>query len=571
MKNKFLFLFSAVACTVVAGYSQTTDKNRISSEVISVEKGYDPQVKAGSKTQFSPDESPENSTKLPVSYRTDAEAAQFDFTASSVAALVMDGQVPAALYPNYLKGGIGYNLSTLLEGYYSHSWGKNTFGAALNHDRAERKLDFLTDNSVFNHSDASLSFKHTAGRYDLGVYANYAYNAFTNNGSRLAEEYSSALPLILRHNEFTGGVFIRSHSGYRAFDHLNLEASYLNGPNKTGDSYVKASAGFYFPVKKLMFSLDVAGAYYHNKWVSEPYDIFLSGGNLAQPATQTQDFEHLMATPALSYKSDRLDLYVGARMEVMAGSRIDTKFHIMPEVKASYSIVEGLLSVYGRLESGYQVQNTASLLHENPFVGPLTSAFYSREKFKAQIGLSGVFSSSFRYEISAAYGQTDNALAWINYRQIAGDGYLSYYVPGWDNIQVFDLKVSGDYTINPSHRLSAFAQYLHGSSDTFSSALYTPDFRIGASYRGQVLRDRIGLSGRIVYNGASKGFEMIGISGQEVDVDGYVEFQAEASYRFADHWSLFAQANNTIDGRAVRFYGYDWCGTRALIGVRFNF
>ena len=184
----------------------------------------------------------------------------------------------------------------------------------------------------------------------------------------------------------------------------------------------------------------------------------------------------------------------------------------------------------------------------------------------------GVFSSSFRYDVSAAYGQTDKAPAWINYRQTTGSEFLSYYLPIEDDIKVFTLKASGDYTINPSHRVGAFVEYNNSSSEIFSKALYRPDFRIGASYQGSVVRNLIDLSGRITYNSSSKACVAY-LAGDvaEHNMDGYVEYQASAAYRFAPRWSLFAEANNTIDGRVAKFYGYDWCGVRAFVGVKFNF
>ena len=97
-------------------------------------------------------------------------------------------------------------------------------------------------------TDVSAGIKHALKKYDIGAYAEYSYNAFTNNGTRLNREaYTSALPEVLRHNGIMGGVYLRSNSGLKVFDRLSLEASYMNGANKTNDSYVKAAAGFYIP------------------------------------------------------------------------------------------------------------------------------------------------------------------------------------------------------------------------------------------------------------------------------------------------------------------------------------
>ena len=200
MNNKFLFLCSAALCAGIAVQAQENPQNRMSSEVVSVEKGYDPKVKTGSKASFTPQQAPQQHEKLPVSYRTNDRAVEFDFEAQPVSALVLEGTAASAQYPNYIKGGIGYNLSTLLEGYYTHSWGKNTLSAGINHDRAERDISFFPDNSVFGHTDASASIKHAARRYDLGAYARY-FAGMLERGVALAPAQFEAMFVSTAHSE----------------------------------------------------------------------------------------------------------------------------------------------------------------------------------------------------------------------------------------------------------------------------------------------------------------------------------------------------------------------------------
>lgn len=406
MNNRFLFFCSAALCAGMAVQAQENPQNRMSSEVVSVEKGYDPKVKTGGKASFTPEQAPQQREKLPVSYRTNDRAVDFDFEAQPVSALVLEGTAASVQYPNYIKGGIGYNLSTLLEGYYTRSWGKNTLSAGLNHDRAERDLSFFSDNSVFGHTDVSASIKHAARRYDLGAYARYAYDAYTNNGSRLGDTYLSDLPGVLRHNGIDAGLFLRANSGVRFLNELSLEGSYLNGAMGSSDAYVKAAAGLRAGKKKVMFSLDAAAGYYRNTWANG-INVNPTSWSGTWPAVgkTTAELEHFTLLPGVSYKNSRLDLYGGVRMEIMAGNGTDeTKFHILPEIRADYAIIEGLMNLYARLESGYQVQHLSELLRSNPFASPLAHMGYSREKFKVQAGLSGVASSALRYELNLSYG-----------------------------------------------------------------------------------------------------------------------------------------------------------------------
>lgn len=68
-------------------------------------------------------------------------------------------------------------------------------------------------------------------------------------------------------------------------------------------------------------------------------------------------------------------------METISGDHVDgTNFHIMPDVKVAYSIIEGLMSVYGRLESGYRVNDMRTMINDNPFASPASGAYYSHDK-----------------------------------------------------------------------------------------------------------------------------------------------------------------------------------------------
>ena len=149
--------------------------------------------------------------------------------------------------------------------------------------------------------------------------------------------------------------------------------------------------------------------------------------------------------------------------------------------------------------------------------------------------------------------------------------YLSYFTSTTDNIKLFTLKASVDYTINPSHRIGIFAQYNNSDSERFSKALYTPDFRGGASYKGSLFSNHLDIYGRLAYNSSSRALFTYFPTSVETGMDGYVEYQANATYNIKNRWGVFVEANNTIDGRSPRFLYYKAPGFRGMAGVRFNF
>ncbi|MDD4819414.1 MAG: TonB-dependent receptor [Flavobacteriales bacterium] len=556
---KVSMLCMSLLAVSVEGFSQEK-KNQNPSEVVNVEKNYTPQVKSKEKVNFNPSASNTSEKKLSVQYITELETPQAGFTTQSVNGMLLSNTQNETLYPNYIKAGYGYNLSTMADGYYSGTFGKTTLWAKLNHDRSERDVKPLPQNSVYSHTDASVGVRVDAGRYDVGGHVKYAYNSFTNNYMLTLYDVPAINAEKLKNSIYSGQVFVKAKKKGEIFDHFTLDASYYAGNEAAKEMEVIGNTRINIPIKSWTIAVDASLGY---------YDTQIGYINNAE----SENLLHLNLLPSISYKKGHWDLMAGVRMGILTGNGAEgSNFHIMPEAKASYVITDGLMTIYGAFTSGYKVNTLAELAYQCPYMGPINPSSYTREKYNVKIGLSGVISSAWHYDVYVSYVNQDYSPAWIQViDEISQNIFSSYYMTAPDHIKVFTANASATYKISHRHNVGAFIQYNSASSDLFSKALYTPDFRVGASYRGSVVQDKIDLYGRVVFNGISNSAMYSDGVATEQNIESFVEYMGEASYNFTKRWSVFVQAKNSIDGRIPMYYGYEAPGFRGILGVKFNF
>ena len=526
------------------------------TEVINVEKSYTPDVKSQKKAQLSPVKTASDGKKLPVTYITDTQASQVYSSAQPISALSISQSVVEenTIYPNYIKAGFGYNISTMGQAYYKTDLGKTTLWGKINHDRAENGEDSYDSNkSRYSHTDAVIGLSRNIGSYDAGIKLSTSNNAFSNN-SVLPIGGKFDLPIIdkFKNSSFGGQVYIKSLRDGQFFDHLTVNADFFNGNLDHKETAISADARFNIKIRNWKISLDARWAFYDEKH------------SVVDASAEKDDMMLLSALPQVSYKKGAFDARVGARIEVVGGSIDGAEFHIMPEAHASIRVTNWL-NAYGDFTSGVKMNTLSHLTQINPYLSPYSSPIYTLERIKARVGLTAAITQALKIDVNASYIKAEDAPLWIYYYSSA------QYLVEDDDVNIATAELSARYDINKSQHVSAFAQYTRSSSDVLSDASYVPELRIGASWAGKFANEKIGVYARAAYNSSSVLGLIDGNIITEVENEGYVEYYGEVSYKLHKRWSVFVNINNTIDGRTPAIYGFEKVGLRALAGIKFNF
>ena len=526
------------------------------TEVINVEKSYTPDVKSQKKAQLSPVKNTSDSKKLPVTYITDTQASQVYSSAQPISALSIPQSVVEenTIYPNYIKAGFGYNISTMGQAYYKTDLGKTTLWGKINHDRAQNNEETpYSSKSVYSHTDATVGVYRNIGSYQGGVKLYTNGNAFSNNAQLPVGDISDLLIIDkFKNTSFGGQAYVKSLRDGQFFDKLTVNAEFFNGIMDCKETAITADARFNIKIQNWKISLDARWAFYDEK---------RSTGD----AIEKDDMMLLSAVPQISYKTRTFDARVGVRIEAIGGSINGAEFHIMPEAHASVKIANGAVNFYGDLTSGAKMNTLGSLTQINPYLSPYSSPTYTVERIKARAGITAAITHKLKLDANASYIKAEDAPLWIY------DCLFAQYLVERENVDIATLELSARYDITKSQHISAFAQYTRSASDVLSDASYVPEFRIGASWAGKFANEKVGVYTRLAYNSSSALGMFIGNDFTEVKNDGYVEYYGEVSYKLHKRWSVFVNVNNTIDGRTPAIYGFEKVGLRALAGVKFNF
>lgn len=525
------------------------------TEVINVEKSYTPDVKSQKKAQLSPVKTASDGKKLPVTYITDTQASQVYSSAQPISALSISQSVVEenTIYPNYIKAGFGYNISTMGQAYYKTDLGKTTLWGKINHDRAQRNEEtHYSSKSVYSHTDATIGIHRNIGSYQGGLKLYVNDNAFSNNSLDIDGQGPNTLSYIdkFKNSSFGGQAFIKSLRDGQFFDHLTVNADFFDGNLDHKETAISADARFNIKIRNWKISLDARWAFYDEKH------------SVVDASAEKDDMMLLSALPQVSYKKGAFDARVGVRIEAIGGSIDGAEFHIMPEAHASVRVVKGL-NVYGDFTSGVKMNTLSHLTQINPYLSPYSSPIYTLERIKARVGLTAAVTPKFKLDANVSYIKAEDAPLWL-YKPAAAQ----YLVEG-DDVDIATAELSARYDINKSQHISAFAQYTRSTSDILSKASYVPEFRIGASWAGKFVDEKVGVYTRVAYNSSSVLGMFMDII--EVENDGYVEYYGEVSYKLHKRWSVFVNINNTIDGRTPAIYGFEKVGLRALAGIKFNF
>ena len=551
MKKSILSISLLCSMIFTAGlYGQNA-----TTEVINVEKSYTPDVKSQKKAQLSPVKTTSDAKKLPVTYITDTQASQVYSSAQPISALSIPQSVVEEnpIYPNYIKAGFGYNISTMGQAYSKADLGKTTLWAKINHDRAQNsKETHYSSKSVYSHTDASIGIYKNIGSYQGGLKLYVNDNAFSNNSFDIDGQGSNILPYIdkFKNSSVGGQAYIKSLRDGQFFDHLTVNADFFDGIMDCQETAITADARFNIKIRNWKISLDARWAFYDERRSALDTEV------------EKDDMMLLSAVPQISYKKGAFDARVGVRIEAIGGSIDGAEFHIMPEAHLDVKVAKGL-NFYGDLTSGAKMNTLSHLTQINPDLSPYSSPLYTLERIKARVGLTAAVTPKFKLDANVSYIKAEDAPLWI-YNPAAAQ-----YLVEDDDVDIATAELSARYDINRFQHISAFAQYTRSASDVLSDASYVPEFRIGASWAGKFVDEKVGVYTRVAYNSSS----VLGMFMDIIEVEngGYVEYYGEVSYKLHKRWSVFVNINNMIDGRTPAIYGFEKVGLRALAGVKFNF
>jgi hypothetical protein len=546
----------AIICLIISNTFVYGQDDKLTKEV-QVVRPYEPSISDAFKINQMPQV--EDTIRItPIfSYNLVLRPTTIDFPVNPIPSARMVAEPLTKVYRGYLKAGFGNYSSPLAEAYFSSSRSKDySYGVFLQHNSSfgrvkldnDEKVDAphsLTNVSVFGKKifeksvlAGEVGFKHFGYNF-------YGYDTIIDPNSTTINQ-----PDQMHRAINISGLF---HSTHSDSSHLNykLSAGFTNFADKFSMEQntfnISANADKFFKIERV-------------------------GGDIS--------FTHYMYSPEIDSVNNTifsLSPWIGLfgkEWRVRAGvsftldaNRTGSNAYFYPVGQLSYDIVSHYVIPYVQF-SGYLENNSYSkILSENPWVEPGLNVWNTNHKYIMLGGVKGNFSPRIAYNVCASFSLVDSMYFYVNKFEV-GESYLeNKFGVVYDNIQ--HKRFMGELTIAPTSKIKLFfqAEFNAYTMQDLEKPWHKPDY-IGRAIASYNIQNKILLSAAFYAEGkryiqtANNSF---------IEIDGLMDLNLSAEYRYNSRVSAFLNLNNITGNRYHVWYLYPVQQFNMRLGLTYAF
>lgn len=473
------------------------------------------------------------------------------------------------LYPGYVRAGYGNFASPLLEARYMgidiadfnyslqlnhQSFGK---GPVLAEESKESHTNLGFDGSYFTDlfevfggiswNQDSYQFYGLDPRYTLDD--NGAFKGFDSNVLQAVEVKAG-----IRELEKVGPF---SYEGQLSF--RNFTDSYMVKENQIG---VEAS-GTFRPTD------DWAGKVGFSYFSTSPEDV-----NYSLKRT------YFAIRPTISYKYEAFNFTAGVNL-VSENDSLENKasdFHVFPVLKANYQFAEefGFFAEF----SGDVKRNTYySFVNENPYLGPSEQLLNTVQNYKVEGGIEGQFNGAFSYRGAINMSRYNQMYFFVNNytNNMVTTDSARFSLVYDDKTTVYNINAELGYKFSDMYSLNSRLDLYQYDLSTQAEAWNKPvwELRINnqvTPLERLIVQANLNLMGGIKARGRDLS-DIVGYEGpyDVVNLKTITDLQLKADYGITNRISIFAEGNNILNGKNMRWLNYPVRGIQFIGGASFKF
>jgi len=304
--------------------------------------------------------------------------------------------------------------------------------------------------------------------------------------------------------------------------------------------------------------------------------IFYQGADDVKFALAGEDPFHklaiIKATPYFAVNNGGLSLILGANLHYAFD--INDKTLISPHVKLNWNFEERSM-FYLSVDGGINDNNLVESFRMNKYVNPAHRIWISQTPFDALIGIKSGIIDGFEFDIFGGYKYTKNehlftavpVHSWANVSDVLyanlntghfGGQLKTRLIPYTDLslravTYFYNVKKYTDTDTPPSNKKA------------WGLPTLTLDFNADFSFI-----ENMTLSAGYLFEGGRKTM-LIHNPVSSLKMDAINELNLKASYSFFDWLSVYVKANNVLNQKYERYYGYTLQGINVLGGVNLKF
>ncbi|MCC8035651.1 MAG: hypothetical protein LIO77_06960 [Rikenellaceae bacterium] len=532
---------------------------------VDVSREYLPDMERAHKLTIAPQLSDTVALHPDLEYTVTPSPWMTGFGVAAINPVKIDAASFEPLQPFYLKAGFGFPARSTVDIYgTTTSTGGGYAGGYLNHTGNWSKLrsDYgQKERALESHNKVGIFGRTYLGQkialsaeigYDYDIYSLYNYSrpAASRDKSSLAS-YSLPRLAVEIGNDFTDLSFFNFAVG--------AEGYLLRARSDVKESGIKAglALGKMFGMHRLALAAKYEGAY---------------GGG------ERDGYNVSIISAAPSYLLDQGRFRIGAGVDIsyskMKGG--SGKVYFLPSAEAAYSIAEGALVPYAKMQSRLISNSLRSIVARNPYViGNQAGFLHPSRDYKALAGVRGDIAANFSYELRVGGGIIRDVQYFIYDFTTGGPGYMGQFTTmAGKKVTYFTLGGSLSGRVSDSFTAGLDLDYFDYSDNDRDHAVWMPEFtgniNVAYNYREKIF---IKLKGGLT--GTRYGYAVAATSSGTTEAfyksSAVFDLGLEAEYRLIKNLGIFVSGENLLNRKLNPYLGYRGFGIGIIGGVKLLF
>ena len=578
---KITLLMATVTVGSLNGWAQE-ESEKLKQEV-EVSKNYQPTILEVDKINDIPKIKSEQTDPPTFDYSIFSKPVYGNFDLTPVPAAKMVGEPRPELENGLLKLGLGNHMTTYGELFFNAQPDNNSnFGMHFQHLASGGKVTLLNSDRVevpqsvnsaeiFGHKffrrstlSASLGFNRKAFKY-------YGYP-----GDFLLEaEKLQMIPYFRDRQHFTqgtAGLRLKSGKSFGAAINYDLGANYHYLITKTDQKeyQTKFSVDLNKEFDSFLGILNTSLTYYMADGIM---NRFSKNVGPKQQVLMTID-------PSVMWTTDLAKLQVGINMAMLFDDDTTAQMYIFPKVKAEWSPVENILTLFAGIDGHLQHNTYSSIAAENPFVDPYHDVAEARFSYILSGGIKGKLTSKTNYVTEASYSLIKdqhfyyNESANLRNPNAAVRSLDNTFSLAYDDVKVLKISVQVLHSVSENFSLRLAGNYYAYEMETLDKPWHMPnlDATFGGIYKAN---DKLKFTADLFFIGSRTALisepEFSSLQSQQVEMDPIMDLNVGADYQITDKFNLFVKINNFGFQKYEQWLGYTNKGFNGLAGISYIF
>ena len=274
--------------------------------------------------------------------------------------------------------------------------------------------------------------------------------------------------------------------------------------------------------------------------------------------------------PSISYRYGNFDFTAGINL-VSENDSIENKssdFRVFPALKASYQFADEL-GFFAEFSGDVERKTYYSFVKENPFLGPVNRLLNTVNTYKIQAGIEGEVSGVFNYRGSIKVERFNQMYFFVNSPLDPSRFNIIYD----DKSTIATLGGELGMKLSDKYKLGANLNLYQYSLNLLEEAWHKPVWEFGINNQIKPLAPLL-IQANLNFMGGIKApispFQE-NAPNSFTTLKTIADIQILADYKVTDRLSVFAQGNNLLNGRNIRWQNYPVRGIQLIGGLSYKF